>query len=612
MADSWWTTPVSTAPVEGRTDLIGGLKRIGELSAPLMGLQNVAAQQPAQEQAQSALQLPKPGDVLPGVVSGYRAMQEAAAKQLSQDEGVPPMLARPDEQAAPSMQQQAMQAAQARYAPAQPVTPADAFKAAQARYAGTPVGLAAEELGLQKEAALADLGTERAGMGYDIAAQERYNQSAAKAEQVDAEQQARWERMRTEFDQAQAKRLRDMEELKTEIAATKIDPQNYWAKGSGFGQALSLLAVALGGFAEGYSGGRLKNTALDQLNRNIDQDIEAQKANLATKRGALAESQNIYGLARQKFGDDQSAMDYTRARQNEALKNASLRFAGEARTEKLKLAAQNAAAHFGNQEKLYDLKVRQLYADADAARLRAAAGAQAAAQAAVEREIDKRIEREKKIAEVANLKAQGIKLGAEAEKLAMESGFGTGRPEVLTPKVAERIVNFQERRMLPSGQVSVVPKYYDVPESKSKEAVDRVAAADEFSRQMETLVQLNDKTGIGYGLGAGELSKKIDATHKAAATALMLARGGKSDNDYKQAEESIPKPARIFDSGERATLLATKDLARFSAQSYLNAIARPVSVETKTLANGQTMQVVVPQYGEQQTGETRPIYRTPK
>lgn len=507
MAESWWTTPVSTAPVEGRTDLIGGLKRLGELSVPLMGFQNVPAQQPAQEQAQSALQLPKPNDVIPQLVSGYRAMQEAAAKQLSQDEGVPPMLARPEEQAAPSMQQQAMMAAQARYAPAQPVTPADAFKAAQARYAGTPVGLAAEELGLQKEAALADLETERAGMGYDIAAQERYNQAAAKAEQVDAEQQARWERMRTEFDQAQAKRLRDMEDLKTEIAATKIDPQNYWAKGSGFGQALSLLAVALGGFAEGYSGGRLKNTALDQLNRNIDQDIEAQKANLATKRGALAESQNIYGLARQKFGDDQSAMDYTRARQNEALKNASLRFAGEARTEKLKLAAQNAAAHFGNQEKLYDLKVRQLYADADAARLRAAAAAQAAAEASADKRTEKLLDLKKKFLENRQLE----------QKIAEEAPGETGGLQKIEKSVAEGYVPNAFATRNPDGTVSYQGAFFPgIGKEQASKIVEKQQAIDELDDVLEQMKSLPDKGYTGYWMpSVSQQVEQLSAEFKA-------------------------------------------------------------------------------------------------
>lgn len=289
-----------------------------------------------------------------------------------------------------------------------------AAEAAKVRYAGTPLGLTAQRLGLESEARKADItyaGKEQEALAL---AAERENTARQAAEVSDRAQMERFERMRSDFDASQAQRMRDMEDLRGEIAATKIDPSQYFSKGNAFGNVLSLLSVALGGFAEGYSGGRLKNNALAMLQNSIAQDIEAQKANLANKRGALSESQSLYGLARQKFGDDQTAMEYTRARQNELLKNQALRFANEGRTDAIRANAQKLAQHFDIESKMSDNRVMQLFADAEAARLRAAAGAAAAAKTAEERALDKKLSLLTKFAGLRKTEAEAGKLEAEA------------------------------------------------------------------------------------------------------------------------------------------------------------------------------------------------------
>lgn len=479
---------------KGRTDFLGVLDRAGEKLAPfsraLMGFSDIPAQQkPLQEQPQGALDLPKPADALSGVVSGYRALQQAAAAQLGEAKGVPPMLARPAEQVVSPMQQQALQAAQAKYAAARPVTPEDALKAAQARYAGSPVGLAAEEIGLAKQEALSQLGQEQAGTAADISAADRYNRALASSEKDDQQQLRRFEQMRSEFDSSQAKRLRDMEDLKAEIAATKIDPANYWAKGSGFGHALSLMAVALGGFAQGYSGGKLPNTALNQLNDSINRDIEAQKANLANKRGVLSEAQNIYGLARQKFGDDQSAMDYTRARQNEALKNVAMRYQNEARTDKLKASAKYLTEHFANQENLYDLKVRQLYANAEAERMRAAANAQASAQSLAEKRLERMLE----------LKKKGLDVQLLEQKVAEGMPVEAGGLQKIEEKVAEGFIPNAFALRNPDGTMTYQGAYVPgIGKEQAAKIFERQQAIDELDDVLERMKSLPDRGVTGY------------------------------------------------------------------------------------------------------------------
>ena len=335
---------------------------------------------------------------------------------------------------------EALQAATQRYAPRVPALPAElspasghgaaytdarnsgrftpqqlqAAEAARAKYAGTPLGLQGEGMRIGSEGTLADITANIAEQRALATAQERADAAGANAAIVDEAQAKRFEAMRAEFDESQNKRLADMDELRADIAKTKIDPSQYWSKGSGFGQALSLLSVAIGGFAKGYSGGRLENTGLKMLDQAIDRDIAAQRDNLTTKRGLLAESQSVFAMARQKFGDDQAAAEFTKARQNETLKNAAARYQGEARTEAMRANAAKLEAHFGLEMRRSDNNVQQLHAQAEAARLRAAAGAGASAASAEEKAYDRNMKRLQAAAALDKTVAETEKLQSEA------------------------------------------------------------------------------------------------------------------------------------------------------------------------------------------------------
>lgn len=482
---SWWTTP--TPRPEGYVEpprVLGS----GAAADALGRIKTKELGQQAQAQSQQDFLSTPPLD-LSRPKTAQEIVDAEFAGLIPNEVVVPEMLARPEEQAAPPVQQQALQAAQARYATARPITPEDALKAAQARYAGSPVGLAAEEIGLAKQEALSQLGQEQAGTAADISAADRYNRALASSEKDDQQQLRRFEQMRSEFDSSQAKRLRDMEDLKAEIAATKIDPANYWAKGSGFGHALSLMAVALGGFAQGYSGGKLPNTALNQLNDSINRDIEAQKANLANKRGVLSEAQNIYGLARQKFGDDQSAMDYTRARQNEALKNVAMRYQNEARTDKLKASAKYLTEHFANQENLYDLKVRQLYANAEAERMRAAANAQASAQSLAEKRYERMLE----------LKRKGLDVQLLEQKVAEGMPGEAGGLQKIEKSVAEGFVPNAFALRKPDGTIEHQGAFVPgIGKEQATKIFEKQQAIDEFVDVLERMKSLPDKGYAGY------------------------------------------------------------------------------------------------------------------
>lgn len=441
-----------------------------------------------------------------------------------------------------------------------------AAEAAKARYAGTPLGLTAQRLGLESEARKADItyaGKEQEALAL---AAERENTARQAAEVSERAQMERFERMRSDFDNSQAQRMRDMEDLRGEIAATKIDPSQYFAKGNGFGNVLSLLSVALGGFAEGYSGGRLKNNALAMLQNSIAQDIEAQKANLANKRGALSESQSLYGLARQKFGDDQTAMEYTRARQNELLKNQALRFANEGRTDAIRANAQKLAQHFDIESKMSDNRVRQLFADSEAARLRAAAGAEAAAKTAEERALDKELALRTKLAGLRKTEAEAGKLEREA----------SGQ---VSAEDSEKLLS----RYVPSlGAVAGTPK-------QAEELNDALAQVEKATAILDTMKALRTE---GYTGGFGSDAARYDALRTDAIASINRAArlGALDKGTIELLNKSIPE-SELFSSDEKAAAkleAARQTLETGKAAAIKNAPL--VNVKMEQTARGPVFQ----------------------
>ena len=108
----------------------------------------------------------------------------------------------------------------------------------------------------------------------------------------------RQEKAESEFEEGIA-------ELEQDLKDFKIDPnrayKNTW-------QAVaSAIAVALGAYAQGLSGGKLPNTALEIVNTAIKRDIEAQKAELGKKKGLLNLKNNVYARMLQRHGDRRRA-----------------------------------------------------------------------------------------------------------------------------------------------------------------------------------------------------------------------------------------------------------------------------------------------------------------
>jgi hypothetical protein len=83
----------------------------------------------------------------------------------------------------------------------------------------------------------------------------------------------------------------DLNDQRKALEAKQIDPNRLVASMPTWNKVSTALASAVGGYLEGYTRGQLKNTALEMLNRSIDQDIQIQKEEMGKQFQLLALSE---------------------------------------------------------------------------------------------------------------------------------------------------------------------------------------------------------------------------------------------------------------------------------------------------------------------------------
>lgn len=93
------------------------------------------------------------------------------------------------------------------------------------------------------------------------------------------------------------------ERLAQDIASSKINPNRLWADSSTGGKIAAGIGILLSGIGSGLRGG--KNQALEVINKMVDQDIDAQKAELGKK-------QTLYSMNLQKTKDANTAYAMTK------------------------------------------------------------------------------------------------------------------------------------------------------------------------------------------------------------------------------------------------------------------------------------------------------------
>ena len=169
-------------------------------------------------------------------------------------------------------------------------------------------------------------------------------------------------RKREMAEEARQKRLDMQLEQKAKVAeelaqAKDIDPDRYYGERGTPGRIMAAIGQALAAFGSGLTGA--PNTAAQIVAGNIDRDIEAQKADLAKKRGDVAEQGSILADMRRIFGDEEAAEAAAHAALVERAQAEVRRIAAESQSEQTKASAKAMEEALEAQKAAADLATLQ-------------------------------------------------------------------------------------------------------------------------------------------------------------------------------------------------------------------------------------------------------------
>lgn len=136
----------------------------------------------------------------------------------------------------------------------------------------------------------------------------------AKREAADAEARARQEQLLKI--QADKKRVIDAQTARFETGVrdlenSSIDPDRIWAKKGTAGTIMSGIGMILSIIGDGYRG--QKSQAMEAINKQIDDDIEAQKATIQAKASALSARSSLLGHFMNIYNDREQAATAAKA-----------------------------------------------------------------------------------------------------------------------------------------------------------------------------------------------------------------------------------------------------------------------------------------------------------
>lgn len=248
--------------------------------------------------------------------------------------------------------------------------------------------------------------------------------------------------------EAKEKAQQDIDEAVAEVVNFKIDPRRFY-KNTGTALA-SAIAVALGEFGSKLAGG--PNTALAIINRAIDQDINAQKTELQGLKYGAAAAGNAYKRLLDQHGDAEKA---ERLAREQALTFVGLKLGDIADKYKVPLQASKLGELISGIEKqrianAMTISDKEFASRIEAAKLRPAVGKGSALEARDREFFQDMAEFQSGIQEmrqdfqaiggsVMNQALRWAFSGESKEKLLQQI------PSAITPKFADRVVQFAER-----------------------------------------------------------------------------------------------------------------------------------------------------------------------
>lgn len=205
----------------------------------------------------------------------------------------------------------------------------------------------------------------------EAVAQSAYAKEMEEQAAVAQRERVAFEAKRKEAYDAQTKAYDDAQKELSQVQ-TKVDPERYWAKKGTGARFLAAIAAGMGAFGAALTGG--KNFALEIINKAVDEDIDAQKSmfDMQMKKGneKVARAQTMYGMMRERFSDEATALAATRVAANEAaqarLKTAMAGLGND--KAKASMAATLADLELQKQQHTLDFKTRSAQVADESAR----------------------------------------------------------------------------------------------------------------------------------------------------------------------------------------------------------------------------------------------------
>lgn len=229
------------------------------------------------------------------------------------------------------------------------------------------------------ESQLGGLGEQEAAMS-DAAQRQAATLDAISQARTRAEAEARVANEELLKIQADKKRVVDAQTAKFErgvrdLERADIDPDRLWAKKGTGGTIMAGIGLILSAIGGGYTG--QKSAAMEAINKQIDDDIEAQKANIQAKATALQARGSLLGHFMNVYGDREQAAVASRAyayeRVGQLIENIGL----QSQSEQVRADALDASKQFKRQaEQMKLMNKAQALAGWQAQQMAAAQAAQ--------------------------------------------------------------------------------------------------------------------------------------------------------------------------------------------------------------------------------------------
>ena len=355
-------------------------------------------------------------------------------------------------------------------------------------------------------------------------------------EEADRQAQAdeAYERRLQEHEADRAKRKAEVDRLGSsllreadDIASTKIDQNRIFANQTTGDQVLGYFMALAGGM---NTQGR--NFYLEAVQKNVDRDIEVQKAQLTNRQNALTQKRGVYGDMLNLLKDDDAAFEASRLAMLKGLELKMKVIAAKYGPDRLTAEFQTGLAQLGAAREEADLKTRDAIA--------AALAKQDAAGGGDVKEVRKTYQEMYKL---------GIEKGMSPEQA--HTGALAATVQMYGPQAAAQ--GLKGGSNVPWQDVPGAPKQVSEEEQKNTDFVRQAdGMIDAIANKIDKSSGAKDTIKKGSALGGPMVHKAVEAAigptgrdeAKAMITNLLVTQGLTSESDKADVVGPLlPKPS---------------------------------------------------------------------